>query len=185
MEENNPTLLLQSQINKGFALNLPATEFGRGIAREEVLFTLCCGRGLLGAGGVLDSVTSVLDRVSFSWTVRVSLFGPVWCSPLTCPITPVPPTGPSSFISTSLVVLRSSFSEELVVVAGPCRRKLKQWRERKKKRKNQTVYFLENTSTVDMTIVTNKWRLRPVLFWIGPDAGLVSLEIQALFFLKK
>lgn len=64
-------------------------------------------------------------------------------------------------------------------------KKIKAVEREKKKRKNQTVYFLENTSTVDMTIVTNEWRVRPVLFWIGPDAGLVSLEIQALFFLKK
>lgn len=94
-------------------VNIPATEFGRGITREEVLCTWCCGRGLFGAGGVLGSMMSVLGKASSGWAVRLSLVGPGWRSSLA----PAPPPGPSSLVRTSLEVLRSSFSEELVMVA--------------------------------------------------------------------
>lgn len=77
----------------------------------------CCGRGLFGAGGVLGSMMSVLGKASSGWAVRLSLVGPGWRSSFAWPITPAPPPWPSSFVRTSLEVLRSSFSEELVMVA--------------------------------------------------------------------
>lgn len=94
-----------------------ATEFGRGITREEVQCMWCCGRGLFGAGGVLGSVMSVLGKASSGRGVRLSLVGPGWRSSLAWPITPAPPPGPSSLVRRSLKGLRSSFSEELVLVA--------------------------------------------------------------------
>lgn len=100
-------------------VNQPATEFGRGITREEVQCMWCCGRGLFGAGGVLGSVMSVLGKASSGRGVRLSLVGPGWRSSLAWPITPAPPPGPSSLVRRSLNGLRSSFSEELVLVAEP------------------------------------------------------------------
>lgn len=100
-------------------VNVPATEFGRGITREDVLRMWCCGRGLFGAGGVLGSMMSVLGKASSGWAVRLSLVGPGWRSSLAWPITPAPPPRPSSLVRTSLEALRSSFSEELVMVAEP------------------------------------------------------------------
>lgn len=97
---------------------LPATELGRGITREEVPCTWCCGRGRFGAGGVLGSMMSVLGKASSCLAVRLSLVVPVWRSSLACPPAPVLPPRPSSFVKTSLEALRSSFSEELVMVAG-------------------------------------------------------------------
>lgn len=81
----------------------------------------CCGSGLFGAGGVLGSMMSVLGKASSGWwMVRLSLVGPGWrSSPLAWPITPAPPPRPSSLVRTSLEALRSSFSEELVMVAEP------------------------------------------------------------------
>lgn len=81
----------------------------------------CCGRGLFGAGGVLGSMMSVLGKASSGWAVRVSLAGPRRRSSLARPIAPAPPPGPSSLVRTSLEALRSSFSEELVVVAEQCK----------------------------------------------------------------
>lgn len=78
-----------------------------------------CGRGLLGAGGVLGSMMSVLGKASSGSTVRLSLVGPGWQSSLAWPITLGPPLRPSSLVRTSLEALRSSFSEELVMVAEP------------------------------------------------------------------
>lgn len=79
----------------------------------------CCGRGLLGAGGVLGSTMSVLGKASSGSAVSLSLVGPGWQFSLAWPITPAPPLGPSSLVRTSLEALRSSFSEELVMVAEP------------------------------------------------------------------
>lgn len=121
--------------------NVPATEFGRGIAREEVLCTWCCGRGLFGAGGVRGSVMSVLGKASSGRAVRFTLVGPVRRSSLTWPIAPAPPTGPSSFVRTSLEALRSSFSEELVMVA-------KRYRE-------NTLYLMCPLTLLYLTINTN------------------------------
>lgn len=75
--------------------------------------TWCCGRGLFGAGGVLDSVISVLGKASSGWVLRQSLLGPGWRTSTA----PIPPPRSSSLVRTSLEVLRSSFSEELVMVA--------------------------------------------------------------------
>lgn len=101
--------------------NIPATEFGRGATREDVLRMWCCGRGLFGAGGVLCSMMSVLGKASSGWAVRLSLVSPGGQSSLAWPITQVPPPRPSSLVKTSLEALRSSFSEELVMVAEPHR----------------------------------------------------------------
>lgn len=79
----------------------------------------CCGRGLFGAGGVLGSMMSVLGKASSGWAVRLSLVSPGWQSSLAWPITLAPPPRPSSLVRTSLEALRSSFSEELVMVAEP------------------------------------------------------------------
>lgn len=94
-----------------------ATEFGRGSAREEVLCKWCCGRGRFGAGGVLGSMMSILGKASSGWAVRLSLVGLGWRSSFVWPITPPLPSGPSSLPRPSVEVLRSSFSEELVIVA--------------------------------------------------------------------
>lgn len=96
---------------------VPATEFGRGSAREEVLCKWCCGRGLFGAGGVLGSMMSILGKASSGWVVRLSLVGLGWRSSFVWPIMPPLPSGPSSLPRPSVEVLRSSFSEELVIVA--------------------------------------------------------------------
>lgn len=79
----------------------------------------CCGRGLFGGGGVLGSMMSVLGKASSGWAVRLSLVGPGWQSSPVWPITPAPPPGPSSLVRFTLEMLRSSFSEELVMVAEP------------------------------------------------------------------
>lgn len=76
------------------------------------------GRGLFGAGGVLGSVMSVRVKASSGWGLRLSLAGAGWQSSLLWPTTLVPPPRPSSLVRTSLEVLRSSFSEELVMVAA-------------------------------------------------------------------
>lgn len=98
-------------------VNIPATEFGRGAMREDELRMWCCGRGLFGAGGVLCSVMSVLGKASSGWALRLSLVSPGGQSSLARPITPALPPRPSSLVKTSLEALRSSFSEELVMVA--------------------------------------------------------------------
>lgn len=102
-----------------FKVNIPATEFGRGITREDVLRMWYCGRGLFGAGGVWGSMMSVLGKASSVWVVRLSLVSVGRQSSLAPPITLVPPPRPSSLVRTSLEALRSSFSEELVMVAEP------------------------------------------------------------------
>lgn len=98
-------------------VNVPATEFGRGAMREDELRMWCCGRGLFGAGGVLCSVMSVRGKASSGWVLRLSLASPGGQSSLAQPITPALPPRPSSLVKTSLEALRSSFSEELVIVA--------------------------------------------------------------------
>lgn len=90
----------------------------------------CCGRGLFGAGGVLGSVISVLAKASGCGAVRLSLVCPGWRSR---PMTPALPPGPSSFVRTSLEVLRSSFSEELVMVAEMGKENIIQVAQSKKK----------------------------------------------------
>lgn len=62
---------------------------------------------------------SVLGKASSGWADRLSLVGPGWRSSLAWPITPALPPRPSSLVRTSLEALRSSFSEELVMVAEP------------------------------------------------------------------
>lgn len=106
--------------------NIPATEFGRGAMREDELRMWCCGRGRFGAGGVRCSVMSVLGKASSGWELRLSLVCPGGQSSLTQPITPALPPRPSSLVKTSLEALRSSFSEELVIVAvsNPHRKKV-------------------------------------------------------------
>lgn len=99
-------------------MNVPATEFGRGAMSEDELRMWCCGRGLLGAGGVLCSVMSVLGKASSGWALRLSLVSPGGQSSLAQPVTPALPPRPSSLVKTSLEALRSSFSEELVMVAA-------------------------------------------------------------------
>lgn len=101
----------------GERLLVPATELGRGNTREQVPCMWWGGRGLLGAGGVLGPMMSVLGKASSGWTVRLSLVGPEWRSSLARPIVPLPAPRSSSFVRTSLEMLRSSFSEELVMVA--------------------------------------------------------------------
>lgn len=43
---------------------VPATELGRGVMKDDVLWAWCCGRGLFGGGGVPGSMTTVLLSVS-------------------------------------------------------------------------------------------------------------------------
>lgn len=85
--------------------------------REDELRMWCCGRGLFGAGGVLCSVMSLRAKASSGWVQRLSLVSPRGLSSLAQPITPALPPRPSSLAKTSLEALRSSFSEELVMVA--------------------------------------------------------------------
>lgn len=66
---------------------------------------------------------SVLGKASSGWAVRLSLVGPGWRSSLAWPIATTPPPRPSSLVRTSLEALRSSFSEELVMVAEPHKEK--------------------------------------------------------------
>lgn len=51
----------------GEVVNIPATEFGRGIASEDKLCMWVGGRGLFGAGGVLGSMMSFLGKASSGW----------------------------------------------------------------------------------------------------------------------
>lgn len=62
-------------------------------------------------------MTSLLGKASSVWTPRLSLVGPGWRSSAVWPI--LAALGPelSSFVRPSLDALRSSFSEELVMVA--------------------------------------------------------------------
>lgn len=62
---------------------------------------------------------SVLGKASSGWDVRLSLVGPGWQSSLAWLITQAPPPRPSSLVRPSLEALRSSFSEELLMVAEP------------------------------------------------------------------
>ncbi|CAG5858006.1 unnamed protein product [Menidia menidia] len=77
----------------------------------------CCGRGLFGAGGVLGSRLSGLGKASSDWACR--LFPAIlgcrlsFAGAVALALAPAP----SSFWGASLEVLRSSFSEELVMVA--------------------------------------------------------------------
>lgn len=100
-------------------VNIPATEFGRGIASEDKLCMWVGGRGLFGAGGVLGSVMSLLGEASSGWALGPSLLRPGRQSSPAWPIMPTPPPRPSSLVGASPEVLRSSFSEELVMVAEP------------------------------------------------------------------
>lgn len=51
----------------GEAVNIPATEFGRGITSEDKLCMWVGGRGLFGAGGVLGSMMSFRGKASSGW----------------------------------------------------------------------------------------------------------------------
>lgn len=113
----NPDIFQENATSACKKVNIPATEFGRGAMREDELRMWCCGRGLFGAGGVLCSVMSVLGKASSGWALRLSLVSPGGQSSPARPITPALPPRPSSLVKTSLEALRSSFSEELVMVA--------------------------------------------------------------------
>jgi len=109
----------------------------------------CCGRGLFGAGGVLGSMISVLGKASSCWAVRLSPAVLGWWPSFAGPVTPALPPGPSSFVGTSLEVLRSSFSEELVMVAEQCKKMMLNVAHKEKKAKSQNMSAVAKFLKID------------------------------------
>lgn len=119
------------------------------MASEEVACVWRCGRGLFGGGGVLGCMMSVLGKASSGWPTRLSMEDSGGRDSFACPPIPAPPTKPSSLVQSTLEQLRSSFSEELVIVAESCKKREKEWGAKglgmgggsKRKRKHVVFYF--------------------------------------------